>query len=67
MESVNIELAQISDSEPETVVNEENIKSALTYAGIEENKADKIGKEYITAIDKDETTSFRRLLFLIKQ
>ncbi len=54
MESVNIELAQISDSEPETVVNEENIKSALTYAGIEENKADKIGKEYITAIDKDE-------------
>lgn len=54
MESVNIELAQISDSEPETVVNEENIKSALTYAGIEENKADKIGKEYISAIDKDE-------------
>lgn len=54
MESVNIELAQISDSKPETVVNEENIKSALTYAGIEENKADKIGKEYITAIDKDE-------------
>lgn len=54
MESVNIELAQISDSEPETIVNEENIKSALTYAGIEENKADKIGKEYITAIDKDE-------------
>lgn len=54
IESVNIELAQISDSEPETVVNEENIKSALTYAGIEENKADKIGKEYITAIDKDE-------------
>ena len=54
MESVNIELAQISDSEPETAVNEENIKSALTYAGIEENKADKIGKEYITAIDKDE-------------
>ena len=54
MESVNIELAQISDSEPETIVNEENIKSALTYAGIEENKADKIGKEYISAIDKDE-------------
>lgn len=54
MESVNIELAQISDLEPETVVNEENIKSALTYAGIEENKADKIGKEYISAIDKDE-------------
>ena len=26
----------------------------MTYAGIEENKADKIGKEYITAIDKDE-------------
>ena len=32
MESVNIELAQISDSEPETVVNEENIKSALRPA-----------------------------------
>lgn len=54
MNSVNIELAQISDTEPETMVSEENIKSALQYAGIEENKADRIGKEYISTIDKDE-------------
>lgn len=54
MESVNIELAQISDAEPETTVNEDNIKNALQYAGIEENKAGQIGKEYISAIDKEE-------------
>lgn len=54
MESVNIELAQISDAEPETMVNEDNIKSALQYAGIEENKAGQIGREYISAIEKEE-------------
>lgn len=54
MESVNIELAQISDAEPETTVNEDNIKNALQYAGIEENKAGQIGREYISAIDKEE-------------
>jgi hypothetical protein len=54
MASVNIELAHISDAEPETTVNEENIKSALQYAGIEENKAGQIGREYISAIEKEE-------------
>lgn len=54
MQSVNIELAQISDAEPETTVSEENIKSALEYAGIEENKATQIGKEYISAIQKED-------------
>lgn len=54
MQSVNIELAQISDAEPETTVSEENIKSALEYAGIEESKATQIGKEYISAIQKED-------------
>lgn len=47
MTSVNIELAQICDAEPEEVVSKENIKSALEYAGVSENNALKIGEKYV--------------------
>ncbi len=50
MQSVNIELAQISDQEPELQVSDHHIKEALSYAGIQEEKAEKIGKEYISSI-----------------
>lgn len=47
MTSVNIELAQVCDTEPEEVVSKENIKSALEYAGVSENNAIKIGEKYV--------------------
>ena len=46
MESVNIELAQISEDEPESTISKTHIKSALEYAGIQENKAESIGDKY---------------------
>ena len=54
MESVNIELAQVSDSEPETYINESHIKDALEYAGISQPKAQEIGQEYISTIKSEE-------------
>lgn len=50
MESVNIELAQISEEEPETYISQNHIKEALEYAGIQENKAEQIGENYISSI-----------------
>ncbi len=50
MQSVNIELAQKSDVEPELQVNGTHIKEALEYAGIQESKAEKIGQDYISSI-----------------
>ena len=54
MESVNIELAQVSDIEPETYINESHIKDALEYAGISQPKAQEIGQEYISTIKSEE-------------
>lgn len=54
MESVNIELAQVSDCEPETYINESHIKDALEYAGISQPKAQEIGQEYISTIKSEE-------------
>lgn len=53
MQSVNIELAQISEEEPETYITQNHIKSALEYAGIQEAKAEKIGEDYIVSMDKE--------------
>lgn len=53
MQSVNIELAQISEEEPEVYITQNHIKSALEYAGIQEAKAEKIGEDYISAMDKE--------------
>lgn len=53
MQSVNIELAQISEEEPESYITQSHIKSALEYAGIQEAKAEKIGEEYISTMDKE--------------
>jgi hypothetical protein len=50
MDSVNIELAQKSEDEPETYISENHIKDALEYAGIQETKAEQIGKDYISSI-----------------
>lgn len=50
MDSVNIELAQISEEEPETYISPNHIKSALEYAGIQETKAEQIGENYISSI-----------------
>ena len=54
MESVNIELAQISEDEPESTISKTHIKSALEYAGIKENKAESIGDKYMTSINNEE-------------
>ena len=54
MESVNIELAQISEDEPESTISKTHIKSALEYAGIQENKAESIGDKYMTSINNEE-------------
>ncbi len=53
MTSVNIELAQISDADPEEYVSKDNIKSALEYAGISENTAIKIGEKYVDEMVKE--------------
>lgn len=52
MDSVNIELAQISEEEPETFISQNHIKEALEYAGIQETKAEQIGKDYISSMDE---------------
>ena len=54
MESVNIELAQISEDEPESTISKTHSKSALEYAGIQENKAESIGDKYMTSINNEE-------------
>lgn len=54
MDSVNIELAQISEDEPDTYISQSHIKSALEYAGIQEIKAEQIGKKYIDTIKNSE-------------
>lgn len=53
MDSVNIELAQMSDCNPDVYVEPEHIKNALEYAGIGKAKAEQIGNDYITTL-KDE-------------
>lgn len=50
MQSVNIELAQMSESEPETYISQSHIKEALEYAGIQDTKAAQIGDNYISSI-----------------
>lgn len=54
MDSVNIELAQVSEYEPDTYVNENHIKEALEYAGIGGTRAKQIGEDYISTIKSDE-------------
>lgn len=55
MESVNIELAQISDSEPdEILISQEHVSNALEYAGLGETKATEIGREYISTLKEEE-------------
>lgn len=55
MESVNIELAQISDSEPdEILISQEHVSNALEYAGFGETKATEIGREYISTLKEEE-------------
>ena len=54
MESVNIELAQISEDDPESTISKTHIKSALEYAGIQENKAESVGDKYMTSINNEE-------------
>lgn len=52
MESVNIDLAQKSEEEPEIYIAQNHIKEALEYAGIQENKAQEIGENYIATLNK---------------
>ena len=54
MDTVNIELAQVSDENPESYVSKEHIKSALEHAGIAENKAVNIGDQYMSSINTEE-------------
>ncbi len=55
MESVNIELAQLSDSEPDEIeISEEHVSGALEYAGLGETKATEIGREYISTLKEEE-------------
>lgn len=55
MESVNIELAQLSDSEPEEIeISQEHVSGALEYAGLGETKATEIGREYISTLKEEE-------------
>lgn len=53
MQSVNIELAQISEEEPEAHITQNHIKNALEYAGVQEEKAERIGEDYISSLDKE--------------
>lgn len=57
MESINIELAQISGAEPETYISQNHIKDALEYAGIQDTKAAQIGENYISSISSAEDAS----------
>lgn len=52
MQSVNIELAQKSEEEPDTYISQNHIKEALEYAGIQETKAEQIGENYISSLSK---------------
>ena len=54
MDTVNIELAHVSDENPESYVSKEHIKSALEHAGIAENKAVNIGDQYMSSINTEE-------------
>lgn len=54
MDTVNIELAYVSDENPESYVSKEHIKSALEHAGIAENKAVNIGDQYMSSINTEE-------------
>lgn len=54
MDTINIELAQVSDENPESYVSKEHIKSALEHAGIAENKAVNIGDQYMSSINTEE-------------
>lgn len=54
MDTVNIELAHVSDENPESYVSKEHIKSALEHAGIAENKAVNIGDQYMASINTEE-------------
>lgn len=54
MNTVNIELAHVSDENPESYVSKEHIKSALEHAGIAENKAVNIGDQYMSSINTEE-------------
>lgn len=52
MQSVNIELAQKSEEEPDIYIASNHIKEALEYAGVQENKAQEIGENYINTLNK---------------
>lgn len=55
MESVNIELAQICDSEPDEIeISKEHVSDALEYAGLGETRASEISNEYISALKEEE-------------
>ena len=54
MDTVNIELAHVSDENPESYVSKEHIKSALEHAGIAKNKAVNIGDQYMSSINTEE-------------
>lgn len=55
MESVNIELAQICDSEPDEIeISKEHVSEALEYAGLGETRAFEISNEYISALKEEE-------------
>ena len=54
MDTVNIELAHVSDENPESYVSKEHIKSALEHAGIAENKAVNICNQYMSSINTEE-------------
>ena len=54
MDTVNIEIAHVSDENPESYVSKEHIKSALEHAGIAENKAVNIGDQYMSSINTEE-------------
>lgn len=55
MESVNIELAQICDSEPDEIeISKEHVSDALEYAGLGATRASEISNEYISALKEEE-------------
>ena len=55
MESANIELAQLSESEPEEIqVSKEHVADALEYAGISKSAADEISNNYIANLKEEE-------------
>lgn len=54
MDTVHIELAQISQEEPELYVSKKHIQNALETAGIGESRAAKIGEDYISGLKEEE-------------